>query len=254
MKRIPTGILSLDESLGGGIPAGSLVLLLGEIGSGPHEFALTSSVVLSATKSGLFEASEHQVLPEKIWWLSFSRGEADLREEVSSSFGEELYREFEKWVRFRDFSEQCLSSWQTCGGLLDSLHRLLEEEGRDSLVVLSELTDLLPLFRRSEEDWRSLTLFLRRLQRESKGWGNCLIYAPMEIRMGGESVEELGECVDGLFSFEWVRLGPYKRKRALYARRLRRLPSSLWGEAVFEVSFTPPLGLQVTKPELIRGI
>jgi hypothetical protein len=39
----------------------------------------------------------------------------------------------------------------------------------------------------------------------------------------------------------------------MYLRRLRRLPSSLWGEAVFEVSFVPPMGLQLTKPELIKG-
>lgn len=194
------------------------------------------------------------MLPERIWWLSFARGEADLREEVSSCFGEELYGEFDRWVRFRDFSERSLSSSQSCVDLLDSLHRFLEEEGKDSLVVLSEFTDLVPLFRRSGGEWRSLVLFLRRLQRESKGWGNCLIYAPVETKLGGEEMEELGECADGVFSFEWVRLGPYKRKRALYARRLRRLPSSLWGEAVFEVSFAPPLGLQVTKPELIRGI
>ncbi|MEM2204835.1 MAG: RAD55 family ATPase [Candidatus Hadarchaeales archaeon] len=252
MKRIPTGILSLDESLGGGIPAGSLVLLLGEIGSGPHEFALTSSVVMAAIKSGLFETAGGQVLPEGVWWLSFSRGEGDLREEISSSFGEELYREFEKWARFKDFSEQYFSPLQAWDELLDSLHHFLREEGRNSLVILSELTDFLPFLR--EEEWRKFLLFLRKLQRESKEWGNCLIYAPLETKLGGENLQELEECADVVFCFEWVRLGPYKRKRAMYARRLRRLPSSLWGEAVFEISFVPPLGLQVTKPELIRGI
>lgn len=254
MKRIPTGILSLDESLGGGIPAGSLVFLLGEVGSGPHEFALTSCVVTAAIKSGLFETVGEQVLPERIWWLSFSRGEADVREEISSSFGEELYTEFEKWARFKDFSEQYFSPLRAWDELLDSLHRFLVEEGKNSLIILSELTDLLPFLRGLEDEWRNFLLFLRKLQRESKGWGDCLIYAPIETKLGREDLQEFEECADAVFSFEWVRLGPYKRKRVMYARRLRRLPSSLWGEAVFEISFVPPLGLQVTKPELIRGI
>jgi hypothetical protein len=52
LKIIPTGISSLDGSIGGGFPSGSLVLLIGDIGSGYNEFAMTSSVMLAATKAG----------------------------------------------------------------------------------------------------------------------------------------------------------------------------------------------------------
>jgi len=254
LKRVPTGILSLDEALGGGIPPGSLLLLVGEVGSGPQEFVLTSSVLLAAVKAGLLEAGGEQVVPERMWWVTFGRQESDLREEVLSSFGQELYGEFDRWVRFRDLGEPLLS---LAGpdfplDLLDSLHRFLREEGRDSLIVLSELGNLLSQLRGSERGWRGLLLFLRRLQRESKGWGNSLIYVPLEVG-GGEDLGELETCADGVFAFEWIRPGPYKRKRVMYLRRLRRLPSSLWGDAVFEVSFVPPMGLQLTKPELIKG-
>jgi len=42
LSRIPTGIDSLDYILQGGLPAGSLVLLLGDLGAGDFEFAITS--------------------------------------------------------------------------------------------------------------------------------------------------------------------------------------------------------------------
>jgi len=255
LRRVPTGILSLDEALGGGVPPGSLLLLMGEVGSGPQEFVLTSSVLLAATRAGLLQVGEEQVVPERMWWITFGRQEQDLREEVLSSFGQELCGEFDRWVRFRDLGESLLSLTDPDSSLdlLDSLHRFLREEGRDSLIVLSELTNLLSQLRGSERGWRGLLLFLRRLQRESKGWGNGLIYVPLEIGGGEEGLGELEACADGVFSFEWIRPGPYKRKRVMYLRRLRRLPSSLWGEAVFEVSFVPPMGLQLTKPELIKG-
>jgi KaiC/GvpD/RAD55 family RecA-like ATPase len=254
LKRVPTGILSLDETLGGGVPPGSLLLLVGEVGSGPQEFVLTSSVLLAAVRAGLLEAGEEQVVPERMWWITFGRQESDLREEVLSGFGQELYGEFDRWVRFRDLSESSLSPAEPDSlDLLDSLLRFLREEGRDSLIVLSELPNLLSQLRGSERGWRGLLLFLRRLQRESKGWGNGLIYVPLETGGGEEGLGELEACADGVFAFEWIRPGPYKRKRVMYLRRLRRLPSSLWGEAVFEVSFVPPMGLQLTKPELIKG-
>ena len=42
--RMPTGIASLDPILDGGIPPGTMILLLGEIGAGNYEFAYSSTV------------------------------------------------------------------------------------------------------------------------------------------------------------------------------------------------------------------
>jgi KaiC/GvpD/RAD55 family RecA-like ATPase len=44
LNRIPTGIESLDNIIEGGLPSGSIVLLLGELGAGDFEFAITSSM------------------------------------------------------------------------------------------------------------------------------------------------------------------------------------------------------------------
>jgi len=43
-KRMPTGISSLDPILDGGIPPGTMTLLLGEIGAGHNEFVYSSTV------------------------------------------------------------------------------------------------------------------------------------------------------------------------------------------------------------------
>ncbi|HUI38399.1 MAG TPA: hypothetical protein VLY85_02085, partial [Thermoplasmata archaeon] len=42
-ERVPTGVSDFDH-LTGGIPAGSVVLLIGDAGAGQYEFALTSAV------------------------------------------------------------------------------------------------------------------------------------------------------------------------------------------------------------------
>ena len=50
-KRVPTCVAAFDSIVKGGIPAGSLVLLLGEIGAGQTEFAFTSAAKLALAKS-----------------------------------------------------------------------------------------------------------------------------------------------------------------------------------------------------------
>ena len=53
LKKNPTCIESLDPVLQGGFPSGSLVLLLGEIGAGEFEFAISSIArLLNRPKTG----------------------------------------------------------------------------------------------------------------------------------------------------------------------------------------------------------
>ena len=42
-QKMPTGIKSLDPILGGGVPAGSVILLLGDLGAGNYEFVVLYS-------------------------------------------------------------------------------------------------------------------------------------------------------------------------------------------------------------------
>ena len=43
-QRMPTGISSLDPILEGGVPPGSVILLLGDLGAGNSEFVYSSVV------------------------------------------------------------------------------------------------------------------------------------------------------------------------------------------------------------------
>jgi|GEM_PF-50768 len=296
LKIMPTGISSLDGPIGGGFPSGSLVLLVGEIGSGYNEFAMTSSVMLAATKAGklTLPPGGNIVLPEEIWWVTFTRKQSDLMSEMAPSFDGDLYDLFNKQSNFKDLSEAYFATssvpleWvskrpveegnngemlATVGkmlagvynlaerptskpkGLLNSLADFLTKKGPNNVVILNTLTDLAMLYSESETDWYEFMIFLRGLQRATKEWGG-IIYASLDANLLEKHMEqEIAACVDGVLNFEWVQAGPSERRRTLYIKKFRRLPSSAMGASMrFNVNLTSNVGLQVTKTELIEGL
>ena len=66
MKRVPFGIERLDAMIGGGPPAGSVVLVAGEAGAGAREFCYTSAVLcgLAREDGDLFELHYGALAPE----------------------------------------------------------------------------------------------------------------------------------------------------------------------------------------------
>ena len=106
LSRIPTGIDSLDYILQGGLPAGSLVLLLGDLGAGDFEFAITSSVSLL---NGQEKRNATATPPVKVIYISITRSEGDIMKEIAFSFPEfyELLLKNIKEKRFeiKDFSD-----------------------------------------------------------------------------------------------------------------------------------------------------
>jgi archaellum biogenesis ATPase FlaH len=296
LKIMPTGISSLDGAIGGGFPSGSLVLLVGEIGSGYNEFAMTSSVMLAATKAGKLARppGDNIVLPKEIWWVTFTRKQSDLMSEMAPSFDGDIYDLFHKQSNFKDLSEAYFATssvpleWvskrqvneggdgemlATVGkmlagvynlaerptskpkGLLNSLADFLTKQGPNNVVILNTLTDLAMLYSESEPDWYEFMIFLRGLQRATKEWGG-IIYASLDANLLEKRMEqEIAACVDGVLNFEWVQAGPAERRRTLYIKKFRRLPSSAMGASMrFNVNLTPNVGLQVTKTELIEGL
>ena len=107
LLRIPTGIDSLDPILQGGLPSGSLILLLGEIGAGDFEFALTSSARLLTM--GQQSPDSRIAIPGKVSYISFTRSKEDLMKEIAFSFPE-YYTILQDCISqnrfcFKDFSE-----------------------------------------------------------------------------------------------------------------------------------------------------
>jgi len=272
LKVMPTGISSLDGAIEGGFPAGSLVVLMGEVGSGNSEFAMTSSVMLAATKSGVINppSGKNIVLPKNIWWVTFIRPQSDLMDEMSLSFDSDLYELFHKQANFKDLSgeyfatssvplewvserlagkrrEEMLAEFGSTlagiyrlaerpsvkpKGILASLADFLTEHGPNNIVVLQTLTDLAMLYSESDARWYEFMMFLRGLQRATKKWGG-IIYATLDAELLGKHREqEIASCVDGVLAFEWVQAGVAERRRILYMKKFRRLSSSHRGGGV----------------------
>lgn len=89
MDRLPFGIDRLDETIAGGAPAGSVVLLSGEAGAGAREFMQTVAVMngLAAADHELFERHYGRLaaavrLPERISYLTVTTDPAAVRSEI----------------------------------------------------------------------------------------------------------------------------------------------------------------------------
>jgi KaiC/GvpD/RAD55 family RecA-like ATPase len=198
LSRIPTGIDSLDYILQGGLPAGSLVLLLGDLGAGDFEFAITSSVSLLKAPE---DRDTIKSLPVKVIYISITRSQDDIMKEVAFSFPEfyELLQKNIKEKRFeiKDFSDSFFAgslipaTWLSSSeaspsleslkwneekrNLMETLIGYLDKNAKDSLIIIDSLTALAQ-YCLERIDWSDMILFLRGLQRASKNWDG-LIYA-----------------------------------------------------------------------------
>ena len=276
LSRIPTGIDSLDYILQGGLPSGSLVLLLGELGAGDFEFAITSCVRLLSDQKKIDSTT---LLPEKVIYISFTRSENDIMKEIAFSFPD--FYEFlqnkihEQKFEFKDFSDSYfagsfipaswLSSSETAPSieslkwneekrnLMDALIVYLDKNAQNSLIIIDSLTSMAQ-YCLERIDWSDLILFLRGLQRVSKNW-NGLIYAIFNegIFENKEQVEIM-ECMDGVFVFDWEQLGPTQRNRIMYLKKFRGLLPGVDHENIvnFETQISPQKGFEVSNIKRVR--
>ncbi len=277
LSKIPTGIDSFDQIFQGGLPSGSLVLLLGELGAGDFEFAITSSVrLLKGQENGITKGS----LPDKVIYISFTRSEDDIMKDIAFSFPD-FYEVVKKNIDerrfiFKDFSDSYFvgsfipATWLSSSravpsieslkwneekmNLLDTLIGYLDKNAKDSLIIIDSFT---ALARHCLEriDWSEMILFLRGLQRVSKNWDG-LIYAILNKGIFDNSEqEEIMECVDGVFVFDWEKLGPTQRNRIMYLKKFRGLLPGVEKENIvnFETQISPQKGFEVSNIKRVRG-
>lgn len=226
--RVPTGVADFD-SLSGGIPLGSVVLLLGEAGSGHQEFALTSATHL------MFHHDEERMhrfflgaargnfrYPQQVAYVSLTRSREQVLQEVRGSF-DPLYLEvLERHLRFGDLSPEYFADsvvpahWATTpapllstaapprfdgGGPLAAVARGLEEVGPSNVVILDSLTDLLVRRGIATED---LLTLVKGLRRRAKGWDG-LVYLLLSKGVAPADTEQaLIDSVDGVLAFSWT--------------------------------------------------
>ena len=277
LSRIPTGIDSLDNILEGGLPSGSSVLLLGELGAGDFEFAITSCARLLKC----IDVRDTSVsLPDKVIYISLTRSERDIMKEIAFSFPE-YYEVLQKNIQeqrfeFKDFSDSYFAgsfipaSWLSSSeaavsieslkwseekkNLMDALIGYLDKNAKGSLVVIDSLTSLAQ-YCHERIDWSEMILFLRGLQRASKNWDG-LIYAILNTRIFDiGKQEEIMECMDGIFVFDWEKLGPTQRNRIMYMKKFRGLLPTVDQENIvnFETIINSQKGFEVSNIKRVRG-
>jgi KaiC/GvpD/RAD55 family RecA-like ATPase len=225
--RIPTGVPDFDH-MTGGLPAGSVVLLAGEAGSGHQEFALTSAVHLMLHYDDpelhqffLGSARGPFLYPAGVVYVSLTRSKEQVLREFEGTFDRSYYRVLTRHLAFHDLSPSYFAesvvpaSWSSVdGGLLSvrpsetapkdplaSIADAFEEDGRANLVILDSITDLLV---RKGTEASDLAALLKGLRRRAKSW-NGIIYLLLTKGVASPATEQaLLDSVDGVFSFSWT--------------------------------------------------
>ena len=276
VKRIPTGVADFDNIIRGGMPIGSVVLLLGDLGAGQYEYALTSAAKISLIKENpdsaeffLGHSVRGQMMPESIHYITFSRSKEDILQELGMSFNEDFFESFERNVIFKDFSSKYFrqtlvpKSWSgdtssalfsnntDDEGVLEGLVNYLDENAPRSMVIIDSLTDLVL---NQKIDSRDLVAVLRGMQRVSKKWGGVVYLLLAKDIVDDRLQRMIMDSVDGALVFEWSHfVNSSKRQRYLYVEKFMSiLPHLDRGRiARFATTVTAQSGLVVIDTERI---
>jgi len=264
--RIPTGVPDFDY-LTGGVPSGSVVLLLGEAGAGHQEFALTSAVHLMLRYDDpdlhrfyLGSAKGPFVYPEGVAYVSTSRSREQVISELRGSFAGIYPEVLLRHLSFHDLSPAYFRdtvvpvAWSSLppspllgeptaphangGGPLGAAAESIDQGGPNNLVVVDSLTDL--LVRQGVEPNDVLTL-LKGLRRRAKEW-NGLVYLLLTQGVTTPAVEQaVIDSVDGVLHFRWTSsANSSHRQRSMLIPKfmtvLSRIPAEYQGRFVIRVN------------------
>ena len=242
-QKMPTGISSLDPILDGGVPPGSVILLLGDLGAGNYEYVYSSIVNnLQLAKEG---AQRGAGTPQEIRYITFTRLEEDVRQEITSSLHIDGLDVLLDSVHFDDLSELYFDNsvvpdeWYSHSDIMTRLQKRTSRENillqlsrvingvkPGSLIVLDSITDVatqstIPKY------WTNLTGFLRGLQRVSKQRGiTCYLLLSRGI-LDSPKEMELADIADAVLLFRWEETTGARRQRVMYFEKFRGVMSHL---------------------------
>ncbi len=278
VARIPTGVADFDSIIQGGLPVGSVVLLLGDVGGGGHEFALTSAAKIGIVKEFpetrafmLGEAGKAGILPERMCYVTFSRSKWDILRDVKMSFNRDFFESLKSTLLFKDFSKDYFShtvvptnwlgpeqndlfSQSTANNghnLLEALVDFLDQNANRSIIILDSLTDLVV----SETvNFQDVVALLKGIQRMAKTWG-CVVYLILTDEILDRKRQQMIiDSVDGVFKFEWAKFHhTSKRQRYLYVEKFMSVLPHLDQERIarFATLITAQSGFVVINTERV---
>jgi archaellum biogenesis ATPase FlaH len=268
MERIPFGISRLDDIIGGGAPAGSVVLLSSESGAGGREMLHTSAVVNGLAIGSQKDAyelhygnlDERAGDPDEVHYVSLTAQEAQVREEMRFVLDEELVGSAAESIQFADLSPEyfqlspvprewyaeeattieALGERRERGTALDGLGDYLDAHARGNLVLLDSVTDIVGLVRGSSEyDWSDLVLLLQGLKKASYRWGGLILMLVNTDTLTDQELGTLSDSCDGTLQFEWA-AGGSERARTMVVQEFRGVLSQLEAENI--VRFETEIG------------
>ena len=273
-KRIPTGVSDFDTIVKGGLPAGSLVLLLEDVGAGAREYVYTSAAKIAIVSENphlrkyyLGSSAENGMLPKKICYVSFTHSKEDILNEVATSFNPQYVESMERITLFKDFSGEYFkrtvvpASWTHAenegpfggqsGTLLEKLVNFLDENAQDSVVVIDSITDLVES---QEVENANLIATVKGLQRASKRWNGIVYLLLTQGIMESRYQQMLLDSVDGVLNFQWRSyLNSSKRQRYMFVEKFIGVLPHLDRERIarFPTMITSNQGLTILYMERI---
>ncbi|MXR50903.1 HTR-like protein [Halovenus sp. WSH3] len=267
MERLPFGINRLDNTIGGGAPRGSVVLLSGEAGAGAREFMFTTAVMngLASVGHDTFDLhygdlSDNATLPEEIHYVSFTAEEDQLRNEIAMTMDEEIADSGLESVEFESLSKNFFHvspvprDWyaeettditslrkrhEDREGLLSALGGTLNDRAPGNLVVIDSLSDLVSTVGDDEGmQWSDVSYIVKGLEKASYNWGGLILVHVNHETLTDTQHGQLIDACSGTLQFEWE-TGGSNRARTLVVKNFRGVLSQIEAENIvkFETDF-----------------
>ena len=257
--RLPFGVERLDSILGGGAPPGNSVLVAGESGAGPREFAYTSAAMnsLAHADEELFDLyygalPEEAEIPPEIHYLSLSAGREYVERELTYVMADEIVDAAIDGIEFRDFSAEYFqlspiprewymgrtSSLTDLGGgedredVLSAIGEYLTDHAPGNLVVIDSLTDLVGAAS-SEIGWEDISVLTRGLGKAAHNWGGLLLVLVNTDALTDRQYGQLMDGSSGTLEFTWES-GGSQRARTMVVREFRGVLSQLESENIVQ--------------------
>lgn len=268
-QRMSTGISSLDPILDGGVPPGSVILLLGDLGAGNYEFAYSSIVNnLDPAKTGSQKGS---LAPKEVCYITFTRVKEDIKNEILQSFHVNGIDRIVDTIRFEDLSEHYFDhsvvpdEWYSHSdvftrlqnrtgqeGIIVKLSKVIDSVQPGGLVVLDSVTDLAAQSSHADA-WNNLAGFLRGLQRVSKTRGITSYLLLSSGILDSSKERELADIADAVLLFRWEETQGARRQRVMYFEKFRGVMPHLEERDLvkFAVRITETSGFEVSNIRVI---
>ncbi|WP_049925897.1 RAD55 family ATPase [Halopiger goleimassiliensis] len=257
MERMPLGVSRLDRTIGGGAPAGSVVLAAGESGAGAREFCYTSAIMNGLAIAGdeLFDLHYGDLtgaatVPDEIHYVSFTDERNAVIDEMTVVMDDDLVSAGMDDVEYVELAQEYFQltavprEWYAPGptditelghnaggtNVLEAFADYLTEHAAGNLVVVDSITDLIAVADHHLE-WSDLTVLLKGLARASHRWGGIILLLVNADVLSGTQLGRLKEATDGTFRFEWES-GGSERARTLVVEQFRGVLSRLEDEDI----------------------